>query len=100
MYNVAFRYTAKTGAHRGVCTWTTFESKEEFDNWYTDEHREREEVIAKGVSNETCIELTRQTPLSSRLRVALHNSTNSETGETNEFIFGLEIEKLKMLGVI
>jgi hypothetical protein len=93
-YNVVFEYTEKAGVYKGVRTIKSFESKDHFDKWYSDEIRENETVVEPGVSDKQGMELCSQTPLSTRLRVALHESTNDETGEVNEtklkmFMFNL-----------
>lgn len=101
MYNVVFKNTKKAGVYAGAHSWTTFESKEAFDILYTDEKREMNEVVAEGISDEECIKMCREcTPLSTRLKVALEESTDSETGETDEFILGLKITEMKVIGVI
>jgi hypothetical protein len=78
-YNVAFVYTEKAGAYEGVITWTGFESKEKFDEWYTEDISERQQIVEEGVSEDRCVELVRTTPLSSRLNVALDESMVPDT---------------------
>ena len=73
-YNVAFRYTRKTGGYHGVVTWTSFDDKESFDKWYTDDIRERQAVVEEGVSDERCMELTHDTPFACRVAAAVEES--------------------------
>jgi hypothetical protein len=54
----------------GVRTWTSFESKEEFDRWRT-ESGNQDVVVAQGVSSEDAKARTLQTSLEVRLQAAL-----------------------------
>jgi len=70
MYNVAFVYTKEAKGYAGIITWTSFESKEEFDKFYTDDIKAHESVVEEGISEERCIELTKRTPASARIAAA------------------------------
>jgi hypothetical protein len=62
-YNVAFR--TMVGTHRGVVTWTAFDSKEAFDKWISGEMLDGSgrlladvyDVVEEGVTKERAIEL-------------------------------------------
>jgi hypothetical protein len=82
-YNVAFRYTRKTGGFHGVITWTGFPDKKAFDAWYTPEKRERQEIVEEGISVERAVELTYSTPLACRIAASVEESTD-ENGVLNE----------------
>lgn len=55
-YNVVFR-TIVQCTHTGVVTWTSFRSKEHFDQWYSEKMKTWYEVVEEGVSQERAIEL-------------------------------------------
>ncbi len=80
-YNVAFVYTREAGAYEGVVTWTTFESKQGFDKWYTEDIRKREKVVEEGISEARCVDLVRQTPQACRTAVAFEEARDPESGE-------------------
>ncbi|HUD08568.1 MAG TPA: hypothetical protein VMQ48_00580 [Candidatus Saccharimonadales bacterium] len=81
-YNVAFRYTRKAGAYHGVVNWTSFSSREEFQQMYTPERQEHQEVVEEGITEERAIQLTFQTPLSCRLAASIGEATD-EAGNIN-----------------
>ncbi|PLX27958.1 hypothetical protein C0583_01840 [Candidatus Parcubacteria bacterium] len=92
MYNVALRYTIKAGGYHGIITWTSFESKEDFDKFYTEKIRENQEVVEEGISEERCMDLTATTPLACRIAAA-HEEANSSGGEISKFILEAEMQK-------
>lgn len=92
-YNVAFRYTKKTGGYHGVITWSSFSSKKYFGKWYTPEIREREEVVEKGITEERAIELTQSTPLKCRIAAARQAATNPD-GTINNDILEMEMKNV------
>jgi hypothetical protein len=94
-YNVVFRYTQGAGSYAGVITWTAFTSKADFDSWLEKTVLEHQEVIAQGVSQEEAIALSCSTPLISLINVAIAESTNPDTGVTNN-----ELLRLKMMSVM
>lgn len=92
-YNVAFRHTRKTGCYHGVVIWTSFASKEKFDEWYTDEIKEKQKVVEEGITQKRAIELTQDTPLACRIAAALQDAKNSE-GEVNTYILKMKMETI------
>ncbi|OHA57881.1 MAG: hypothetical protein A2114_02080 [Candidatus Vogelbacteria bacterium GWA1_51_14] len=91
MYNVAFVYTEEAGAYQGVVTWTSFGSKEEFDEWYDDEIKKEKRVVEEGVSDKRCIELSLQTPFSSRLAVMIEESIIPDTQEIDPQLLAMNL---------
>jgi hypothetical protein len=92
-YNVAFRYTEKTGGYQGVITWCSFPSEEEFNKWYTPEVRANREVVEKGVTRERAIELGLSTPLECWLAAA-REAAIGPNGEVNKYRLDHELEKV------
>lgn len=93
-YNVAFAYTRTTGGYEGVITWASFESKEEFDKWYTEEMRKAKRVVEEDITKERAIELARQTPTVCRLAAAYQEAKNhSPEGKINQDVLEFELEK-------
>lgn len=93
-YNVVFRYTKKAGGYAGVITWTSYRSKEELDK-----RREQilsasnQEVIAEGVTSEEAVALVRSTPLASRIRAALQESTMPD-GDVDDEILSMHLNQV------
>ena len=75
MYNVVFRTTLVCET-TGALTWTSFNNKEDFDQWYDRKMREWYEVVDEGVSKERATELCSKGPIkgSNALFVALLRS--------------------------
>lgn len=94
MYNVALVYTREAGGYEGNITWTTFESKEEFDSWYSDDIKKGKRVVEEGVSQERCVELVRQTPRACRMAAAVEASQDPETGRIHPEILRMELVKM------
>jgi len=92
-YIVAFRYTKATGGYHGIVTWTSFDSKEEFEKWYTPDIREREEVVEEGTTDDRAIELTNQTPLACRIAACAQDATD-EDGQINQAILDFKIRSV------
>lgn len=88
-YNVVFRTIIEEGGHAGIITWTSFESKEKFDAWFTPKLRTWYEVVAEGVTSEEAVKLTRQTPIASRLTAARAAATDKH-GHVNPEIYGFQ----------
>lgn len=94
MYNVVLEYTREAGDYKGIRTWTSFASEEEFNQWYTEDVRKRERVIEKGVSEERCIEIARGTPLVCYVAAALKEATAvCRPGKFSKRVF---VQKLTM----
>jgi hypothetical protein len=55
MYNVVTR--TLVGNSKGAITWTSFESKEEFDKWNDDKMQSWYQVVEEGVTEERATEL-------------------------------------------
>lgn len=86
-YNVAFRSTKATGGYKGVVTWTSFESEDDFKAWYTDDIKTQQEIVEAGVSQERCIELSRSTPAISRVTASIQDATDDEGNVHPEILF-------------
>src|SRR6266566_901109 len=82
-YNVALVYTREAKGYEGVITYTSFESKEDFDQYYTNDLKKKQRVLEEGISKERCIELVHQTPTACRIAAAIEDSILS-TGELDE----------------
>lgn len=55
MYNVVFKTIAE-GPYKGVITWSTFDSKEEFDKWFSTKLKNMYEIVDQGVTSEKAVE--------------------------------------------
>ena len=91
MYNVAFVYTKLAGGYEGVVTWTTFDSKEDFQIWYTPELEARQRVVEEGISEERCLELTARTPFTCYVAAAVEEATDKRTGVINESVLEMRL---------
>jgi len=61
MYNVVFEY--KEGCNKGCRTWTTFDSKKHFDDFWKDfEFKNNEFIVEEDVSVERARELIDEVP--------------------------------------
>lgn len=54
-YNVCFE--SLTSSRRGVRTWSTFDSKKDFDSCFADHLHTKYRVVEEGISSERCLEL-------------------------------------------
>ncbi len=90
MYNVAFVYTREARGYEGVITWTSFESKEDFDKWYTPEIRARERVVEEGITDERAVELCSRTPIACYAAAKLQDAT-MEDGSIDLFLLEMGI---------
>jgi hypothetical protein len=84
-YNVVFSYTEQTGGYCGVRTWSSFKSKEDFNNWYAPEIRAKKMILKEDVTDEEAIEICLQAPLSRWLAAAKEEATRPD-GTINEHI--------------
>ncbi len=81
----------------GVITWSTYPSKQEFEQDLVDYPNilEREEVLAQGISEAECIELTRTTPMSAYRASAFAEATGSDGLNYN--ILARKLEELNLM---
>ena len=56
MYNVVFKNIGENTS-KGVVTWSTFQDKEKFDEWYDAEMRAWYQIVEEGVTQERAVEL-------------------------------------------
>lgn len=56
MYNVVFRTLAEC-VTKGAITWSSFQSKKDFDTWHDEKMRDWYEVVDQGVTDERAVEL-------------------------------------------
>lgn|GEM_PF-2075091 len=96
-YNVVFCYTKEAGGYRGVRTWTSYASKEEFDRLFTPERRAHETIVEEGVTSERAIELVDQTPVGCYIMAGIDDATDQETGEVDPFILGMKLKSVAFL---
>jgi len=68
----------EVSAYAGIITWTSLTSEEDFEAWYDDEMKENYDILAKGVSDGRAIEITEETPLVSRVAVALFEADGND----------------------
>ena len=95
-YNVALRYNENAGGYAGIVTWSSFESKAEFDSWFAAEGSEQreQEVVAEGITQEEAVALCKKTPLMSYVKAAIEDATDMTTGEVD-----LRLAKARMATV-
>ncbi len=67
---VVFESTPESGAYNGIRTFTSFKSEQDFNKFYTPKRQKMKCVIAKGVSREKALDLTKISPLIAYLQVA------------------------------
>lgn len=86
-YNVVFEYTEVAGGYRGVRTITAWSTKEDFKKaWESSpEMQKTNKILAEGVSDQVAQELVSLTPLQCDINACIHEATNPETGEIDEF---------------
>jgi hypothetical protein len=77
-YNVVFRGRGDgTSNYRGIMTWTSFESKAEFDAFQkTTKHTD--EIVAEGVTNEQAVQICSNTSLPDRISAAVKEATRND----------------------
>ena len=99
-YNVVFEYTKEAGGYAGVRTWTSFESKEAFQEWYTPNLQKRELVFREGVTSDEAIELTQQTPIECYITSCLEEATDPRTGEIDGEVLEMKLRAIQLAGLI
>ncbi len=85
-YLVAFRGTEAAGGFKGIVTWTAFTSKEDFDKWCAREGKkslEKAGILEEGITEDRAVELTKSTPIESRITAAMEQAVDPETGKLN-----------------
>mgnify|MGYP001568534385 CR=1 FL=1 len=92
-YHVAFVYTAECNGYEGVVTWTSFPSKEAFDDWYTDDIRERQRVVEEGITKERAGELVKRTPLACYFASAIQDATRPD-GTIDQGLLEFKLENV------
>ncbi len=71
-YNVVFEGIGGPRSNfPGIRTWTTYESKADFDAF---RHNSDDIIVAEGVSRKTCLKLTAQTSAEARARYAINEA--------------------------
>ena len=95
-YNVVFEYTNQVSGYAGIITWSSFKDKAHFDEWYSDDIKARERVIAQGITVHRAIELSKTTPLEARLEASREDARDHTTGKLD---FGLLRLGLKTLEI-
>jgi len=86
-YLVAFLGTEEAGGYKGIITWTAFTSKEEFDKWCAGVGKEclkRTGILEEGITEERAVELTKSTPIESRITAAMEEATDPKTGKLDK----------------
>lgn len=73
-YNVVYKYNESKGGYAGVIFWVGYSSKQEFEKFLTEDKKKDSDVVEQGISEERCIELTKQTPDICRLTAAVQDS--------------------------
>lgn len=93
-YTVVFEYTKESGGFKGVRTWSQFDSKEAFNDWYTPEIKSKRSILEENISDEKAIRIANQTPLECYRAAAYEEARNSKTGIINRSL--LEIKLMDM----
>lgn len=90
-YNVVFEGigTEKNGNYKGVRTWMTFDSEEDFEEWLG--KRKINEVYRKDVSCEEAITLCGQTPIEAYVDAAWEEAQLGD-GEISEVLLDTKLE--------
>lgn len=99
MYNVVFRNGDETSGYYGVITWTSFQSKEDFGQWYeklSPEVKTSNQVVEGGVTRERAIELVEMTPYVSYLVAAVSEAIMPD-GKVNRGILRMQLAKLELV---
>ena len=78
-YNVVFRGIGGPNSNfPGVMTWSTFESEEDLQDWLQRSGRQ-DQIVARGVTSETALALTGQTPVEDQVRAAIDQAESDST---------------------
>lgn len=93
-YIVVLAYNANAGGYSGVRTWSAYDSKAEFDEWYRKEGTAEYDIVAAGVTERRAIQLCQQTPLRNYVRAAVAEATGPDG------LVNTEIAQMKMFEVM
>lgn len=96
-YIVAFRGTSKENGYAGVVSWTLFESKAAFAEYWQSADQTIREVVEEGITAERAEELARTTPLQSRINAAIMDSRNPTTGDFDLHHMDMKLEVVRYL---
>ena len=95
-YKVVFQYTSAAKGYEGNRYQIPFNSKQEFDSWYTEEVKKKQTVVAEGVTDEEALRLCMDVPLSKRFNAATEGAKN-DTGRLNPAILEMNIRNIAIL---
>lgn len=87
-YIVVFEKTEKAGAYAGIRTWTSFDSKEHFEAWFSQlSNPGYETVLTEGVTDAEAIALTKATPVTCYIRAYKFECTDARSGILDTELF-------------
>ena len=87
-YNVVFEYTLATRAYAGYRTWTSFENKKQFEEWYTPERQTLETVVEQGITQERAMQLFKEMSIGSALAACAESSKGPDDKINGEVMMG------------
>lgn len=104
-YFVVLCSREKTRTFQPVLTWfTSFDSKDAFDNWYTDEIKSRQEIIEEGIPTEEEAQRVCNLSALNLWKNEVDTMAQKDASELDEIIkklrFQIEIVKLRMADII
>ncbi|KKU09695.1 MAG: hypothetical protein UX13_C0033G0005 [Candidatus Woesebacteria bacterium GW2011_GWB1_45_5] len=95
-YNVVFEGTGEENSNtKGVRTWTSFKSREEFENFLL-RGKNGDKVIAEGATREEAISMARETGVEDLVIAAVEGSITPE-GRINREVLDMKLSTLKMV---
>ena len=98
-YNVVLQYTREAGGYEGVITWTSFRDENHFKKWYSPDIEKRQKAIARGVTPDEAVRLTKQTPIACRVAACFESATDS-TGKVNKDCLEMKLRTLAFVMAI
>jgi len=93
MYNVVFRNTTGGQYSDGAITWSTFQSKEDFNNWYDAKLKSWYQVVEQGVTQERALELCSTPEEDEVIRGILCREVNKALEQLGEELARAELSK-------
>lgn len=93
-YFAAFRCTSKENGHAGIITWSRFDSKKDFDDFWKGQDHSIQEIVEEGITSERAVELVQTTPHQAYINAAIMDSRHPVTGD-----FHLDILEMKLQAV-